>query len=351
MALNVSLSTVGEYVLSSSNCVADLTLSKYDPEFHPILTCLHHSRVYKALTINNGVSASYFLLAMKTLKYHPKTDSISFKVYPDVTYTIKQSEFCSLLGMDAPSQPYRSTDADIFHMLNQLGHRTSVSTASDFLKPHFPPVWRLVFTLVQRCLTNRSSSMDQGNIRIFTLMYGVVFNGQVDIGGLIWDHMVELIPEISDSRVVNYQRFWCVIIAHAYAINNLNATEGDGENVKFSNLHTPKFSKSENANFLWISRIPQYMLKQVPAENALIQAYKADPNNAYKSRPSTTFESAVGKGTSKGGKRGTSSSTSKNVSPSKSKSDDPLKVHVSKRKRSQTKQTPHIPTPVIEDSE
>ena len=185
MALNVSLSMVGDHVVTSSNCIVDLTLSKFDREFHEILTCLHHSRVYRALTITSAVSASYFLLAMQTIKFHPKTDSVSFKVYPDTTYTINQLEFCALLGLAAPSTPHRSTDTEIFHMLNQLGYRTSVSTASDFLKPHFPPIWRLVFTLVQRCLTNHSSSMDQGNIRIFTLMYGVIFNGQVDIGGLI----------------------------------------------------------------------------------------------------------------------------------------------------------------------
>ena len=124
MALNVSLSMVGDHVVTSSNCVADLSLSKYDREFHEILTCLHHSRVYRALTITTAVSASYFLLAMKTLKFHPKTDSVSFKVYPDIMYTIKESEFCSLLGLAVPSTPHRSTDAEIFHMLNQLGHRT-----------------------------------------------------------------------------------------------------------------------------------------------------------------------------------------------------------------------------------
>ncbi|TLX67350.1 hypothetical protein E9993_23300, partial [Labilibacter sediminis] len=111
---------------------------------------------------------------MKSIKYLPTSDSVSFKVYPDTTVTIKQSEFCSILGLAVPSKPHRTTDTEIFHMLNQLGHRTLVTKASDFLKPQFPPIWRLIFTLVQRCLTNRSSSMDQGNIRIFTLMYGVV---------------------------------------------------------------------------------------------------------------------------------------------------------------------------------
>src|SRR4051812_35937896 len=101
MAINVSLSLVGEYVLSSSNCVVDLTLSKFDSEFHPILTCLHHSRVFKALTLTPAVSASYFILAMKPLKCHPITDSVSFTVHPNITYKITQSEFCSLLGMEA----------------------------------------------------------------------------------------------------------------------------------------------------------------------------------------------------------------------------------------------------------
>jgi hypothetical protein len=132
----------------------------------------------------------------------------------------------------------------------------------------------------------------------------------------------------------------------------LNAAEGDGENINFSNLHTPKFSKSDNDSFLWISRIPQFMLKQVPVENALIQAYMADPANAYKSKPSTIFTSAVVKSTSIGSKKGTSSSSvSKVVSPTKKQQEDPLHVHVPKRKRGQHKQTPTIPTPIVEDSE
>ena len=185
MAINVSLGHVGEYVLSGSNCVADLSLSKFDPEFHPIVTCLHHSRVFRALTLAPSVSASFFLLAMQTLKCHPRTESVSFTVYPDITHTVTLSDFCTLLGMETNAQPYRTTDTDIFHMLNQLGHRTLVKSSSDFSKPQFPPIWRLVFTLVQRCLTNRTGSMDQGNIRIFTLLYGVVFNGRVYIGHLL----------------------------------------------------------------------------------------------------------------------------------------------------------------------
>ncbi|TLX69547.1 hypothetical protein E9993_22915, partial [Labilibacter sediminis] len=206
--------------------------------------------------------------------------------------------------------------------------------------------------------------MDQGNIRIFTLMYGVVFNGLVDIGALIWDHMIELIPDISSSRIVNYHRFWCAVIAHAYTLKGMNASEGDGANVLFSNLHYPKFSNADNEKFLFISRIPTYMLKQVPSTNVLIQAYMANPENAYKSRPTTDYESRVVKETKKGGKKGSSSVAAGDDSPAKKTrrgkkqseessepSPDLLAENVPKRKRGHKKPTPRIPSPVVEDSE
>ena len=74
-----SSSPIPEYTTPSQNLRLNFDLSKYDHEFHLLLTCLKHSRVARAFEATSPVCTSYFNHAMHSLEFDPKAEVMVFK--------------------------------------------------------------------------------------------------------------------------------------------------------------------------------------------------------------------------------------------------------------------------------
>ncbi|CAI9296458.1 unnamed protein product [Lactuca saligna] len=96
--IDQSASSIHLVVKQNQNMIVDLDASKYSMEVQPLIECLNHSILKKALTHHEDVPLSTLILAYSTTNYNKKMNVMSFEVKGHKT-TITKVAFCKLLGL------------------------------------------------------------------------------------------------------------------------------------------------------------------------------------------------------------------------------------------------------------
>ena len=91
------------------------------------------------------------------------------------------------LGIAQYDKPPSSDD--ILRFVNMLGYNRELRNVSDFKRQFLPPIWNLFFSILNRSLTCKLGSLDQGNINIMTIMYGLFFNLNLDYAFHIYNEI------------------------------------------------------------------------------------------------------------------------------------------------------------------
>lgn len=117
-------STITLVVKQNQNLIVDLDFSKYPKVGQPLIVCLNHSVLRKALVYYEEVPLSALILAYSTSNYNKSTYVMSFDIQGKKA-VISKASFCKLLGLpvgEGYSNPDHVSYANMLKVLHRMGY-------------------------------------------------------------------------------------------------------------------------------------------------------------------------------------------------------------------------------------
>src|SRR5581483_2532657 len=89
------------------------------------------------------------------------------------------------------------SDDELIEFLKFLSYSTDdnkpLVKRGDFRRKGLPPMWNMLFSIINCCLNGKVGSPDQSSHAMLSIMYGIYFGLDLDFAGLIFEDMVGLI--------------------------------------------------------------------------------------------------------------------------------------------------------------
>lgn len=108
--------------------------SKYSKSVQPLIVCLDHYVLMKALVIFEDVPISQLSLSYSTTSYNENMEIINFEVQ-GLKMSISKSNFCKLLGLPTTEDlivPDKIFASSIIQVYQQMGYKSDLSFLSCF---------------------------------------------------------------------------------------------------------------------------------------------------------------------------------------------------------------------------
>ncbi|GKB96257.1 hypothetical protein Tco_0982394 [Tanacetum coccineum] len=174
--------------------------------------------IFKALTLSEDVPEIYVQQFWNTIAYNTTVPPHKFEGMIEdvhVAFTLKQfRRMFDLTGKEEYDDfsPEEELCADIV----RLGYEESLPKASAFRRKHLSQVWATLFSIINRCLTSKSTGMDQCSISVLRIFQGIAFNKNYDYARLFWNDLMEVVKDKNlpskARKFVPFLRFLKIII-------------------------------------------------------------------------------------------------------------------------------------------
>ncbi|GJR47809.1 hypothetical protein Tco_1315912 [Tanacetum coccineum] len=188
--------------------------------FCPVLVeILKGHPIFKALTLSEDVPKIYIQQFWNTITYNTTVPPHKFEGMIEdvhVAFTLKQfRRMFDLTGKEEYDDfsPEEELCADIV----RLGYEESLPKASAFRRKHLSQVWATLFSIINRCLTSKSTGMDQCSISVLRIFQGIAFNKNYDYARLFWNDLMEVVKDKNlpskARKFVPFLRFLIIIFS------------------------------------------------------------------------------------------------------------------------------------------
>ncbi|KAI3718541.1 hypothetical protein L6452_19418 [Arctium lappa] len=184
-----------------NNHFVTLNPSGFPTEAAPLIQLLKNHFLVRALTLKrNDIPESYiqqFWLSARHVKMdkyghciigyatHPSTEKI-------LDLGINRRKLSDVFGLptktDLNLQKFSEepTEEEILEFLRFIGYAVPITKRTNFRRQNLPPLWNVLFSILNRCLTSKVESPDQSSHTILAIMYGIYYDLPLDYAGLIF---------------------------------------------------------------------------------------------------------------------------------------------------------------------
>ncbi|GJU96608.1 hypothetical protein Tco_1321364 [Tanacetum coccineum] len=180
--------------------------------------------IFKALTISEDVPEIYVQQFWNTLTYNTTVTPHKFEGVIEnlhVAFTLKQ--FRKLFDLKKKNDFTGKDEFDDFTTeeelcadIIRLGYGALLPKASAFRRKYLSQLWATLFSIINRCLTSKSTGMDQCSISVLRIFQGIAFNKNYDYAGLFWNDLIEVVKDKNlpskARKFVPFIRFLKIVI-------------------------------------------------------------------------------------------------------------------------------------------
>nr|GFA23045.1 hypothetical protein [Tanacetum cinerariifolium] len=201
--------------IGRSNLRLPSDIQSKEPTLQVVYDVLRNSPFFKAFLVTADVPEIYMLEFWATAKLHQH--SIRFKM-DTKKYILDLEAFREMLhisprnsGQSFAELPF---EEEILEFLRFLGHSTQIKTLIDVNVNKLYQPWRSFATVINKCLTGKSSGIDSLRISQAQILWGLYNSSNVDYAYLIWKDFVYQVEHKNQkkSNEMYYTRFTKVII-------------------------------------------------------------------------------------------------------------------------------------------
>lgn len=155
---------------------------------------------------------------------------------------------------------------------------------STFKRKCLPALWATLFSILNRCLTEKEMGMDRGTNSLFQIMYGIVNQCHFDYAKLLWTDVVNHVrrSEKKKNVCIPFVRYFKLLIAQLMREHPSISQRQDDPTPRVPHIHST--SGDSVVCTIVPMAIPQGLLELVNKES---QAYKE-----YMGIESTPMESS-----------------------------------------------------------
>ncbi|GJQ95364.1 retrovirus-related pol polyprotein from transposon TNT 1-94 [Tanacetum coccineum] len=157
-----------------SNLLLDLQKLQKNPIFRIYVDILYNTNFFRAFTASANVPSIYIQQFWNTLTQKAKSGAL------DIT------------PID-PAYPFVSPHAGekVMDFVNKLGYPEDIHFVSKMHANNLYQSWRAMLTLINQCLTGKTSGSDKPRYVVLQMLQGIVTRSNVDYAELLWEEFVQ----------------------------------------------------------------------------------------------------------------------------------------------------------------
>ncbi|GJW30419.1 hypothetical protein Tco_0047294 [Tanacetum coccineum] len=228
--------------IGKSNLLFNAQKIQKNPIFQISVDILSNTNFFQAFTASANVPAIYLQQFWKTMSYNEKTGVYSCQV-DEQWFDLSADLLRKALAITPvnPTHPFElpSSGDTVIDFVNELGYPEPVEIVSSIRTNYVYQPWRAILSLLNQCLTGKTSGSDKPRHPVLQMLWGIVTQTNVDHAELIWEEFTQGIQTFFSHKashkaslknpkkkvtplLIPYGRFSKVIIYYLASNNNIH---------------------------------------------------------------------------------------------------------------------------------
>ncbi|GJR98547.1 monodehydroascorbate reductase [Tanacetum coccineum] len=247
--------------IGKSNLLFNAQKIQKNPIFQISVDILSNTNFFQAFTASANVPAIYLQQFWNTMKYNEKTGVYSCQV-DEQWFDLSADLLRKALAITPviPAQPFELPPSGntVIDFVNELGYPEPVEIVSNIRVNYVYQPWRAILSLINQCLTGKTSGSDKPRHPVLQMLWGIVTQTNVDHAELLWEEFTQGIQTFFSHKashkaslknpkkkvtplLIPYGRFSKVIIYYLASNNNIHrrpdsAVHHTGDDYVLGNL-------------------------------------------------------------------------------------------------------------------
>nr|GFA08216.1 hypothetical protein [Tanacetum cinerariifolium] len=167
--------------IGKSNCYLDLDKSQSDPIYKIAVDILKHTNFFRAFAASSTIPSIYIQQFWATVQY----DKEALQITP----VNSNQAFTSPPSSDA-----------LINFVNELGYPKLVRNLSNVVTNDMFQPWRALTTIINMCLTGKTSGFERPRAPVLQILWGVVTRTHIDYAERIWEEFTQSIHTFIDDK-------------------------------------------------------------------------------------------------------------------------------------------------------
>ncbi|GKB08494.1 hypothetical protein Tco_0836806 [Tanacetum coccineum] len=228
--------------IGKSNLLFNAQKIQKNPIFQISVDILSNTNFFQAFTASANVPAIYLQQFWNTMKYNEKTGVYSCQV-DEQWFDLSADLLRKALAITPvnPTHPFELPPSGdtVIDFVNELGYPEPVEIVSSIRVNYVYQPWRAILSLLNQCLTGKTSGSDKPRHPVLQMLWGIVTQTNVDHAELIWEEFTQGIQTFFSHKashkaslknpkkkvtplLIPYGRFSKVIIYYLASNNNIH---------------------------------------------------------------------------------------------------------------------------------
>ncbi|GJU50326.1 hypothetical protein Tco_1219881 [Tanacetum coccineum] len=266
--------------VGKSNCFLDVERTQANPIFKIAVDILKNTNFFKAFTASSTIPSIYIQQFWDTIRFD-KDKGYSCQLDEQRFYLTKATLRDALqLPQDNNNFTPPPNANTIISFVNELGYPNVVRTLSGVVTNDMYQPWRALATIINLCLTGKTSAFERPRAPVLQILWGVVNKANIDYAERIWEEFTQCIHSFIEDKmnlalhtegkkkvnplVIPGVRFTKLIINHLQSIHKFHKRPGSPLHLPYeeSALGYLKFSFKNTKRVRFGMAIPDTLISE-----------------------------------------------------------------------------------------
>ncbi|GJU06234.1 hypothetical protein Tco_1122664 [Tanacetum coccineum] len=180
--------------IGKSNLLFDAQKIQKNPIFQISVDILRNTNFFRAFSASASVPAIYIQQFWNTMKYDEKTGVYCCQV-DEQWFNLSADLLRKALDITPvdPAHPFElpPTGDTVIDFVNQLGYPEPVEFVSNIRVNYVYQPWRAILSLINQCLTGKTSGSDKPRHPVLQMLWGIVTKTNIDHAELLWEEFTQ----------------------------------------------------------------------------------------------------------------------------------------------------------------
>ncbi|GJZ95796.1 hypothetical protein Tco_0668130 [Tanacetum coccineum] len=180
--------------IGKSNLLFNAQKIQKNPIFQISVDILKNTNFFQALTASANVPAIYLQQFWKTMSYNEKTGVYSCQL-DEQWFDLSADLLRNALAITPvkPTHPFElpPTGDTVLDFVNELGYPEPIEFVSSIRTNYVYQPWRAILSLLNQCLTGKTSGSDKPRHPVLQMLWGIVTQTNIDHAELIWEEFTQ----------------------------------------------------------------------------------------------------------------------------------------------------------------
>ncbi|GJY67709.1 hypothetical protein Tco_0470691 [Tanacetum coccineum] len=187
--------------IGKSNCYLDVERSQSNPIYKIAVDILKHTNFFRAFTTSSTIPSIYIQQFWDTVRYDNKTGSYICQLdeqWFDLTKdTLRDALQITLVDTNNAFSSPPTPDALIKFVndLPKVVRHLSNAVTNDMFQP-----WRALTTIINFCLTRKTSGFERPRAPVLQILWGVVNQAHIDYAKRMWEEFTQSIHTFIEGK-------------------------------------------------------------------------------------------------------------------------------------------------------